>query len=522
MKKIFAGLAILSSTNLWASTNPIEPVLVPIVGQTENINIQMGKYEVTVKEFTRFVNATDYEITEKCHLYNEHNLPAEPNGTWNNADLVKEPYRPVVCIGGKDAMAYASWLADVTGKPYRLPEFTEWQFAASAGKSSRFAFGDDLDQSEVCDYENIEDAANNAGLKQHHNQRYRSSVNCNDGAIYHTVVGMYRPNDFGLHDMMGNVRELMQTCSEYSKEQPTKCIGYVVGGSGWHWVPRPTNEKDSMPFIGSIEGFRLVLDANAATSMSANSQSFVEGLSKAQLQATVEHQRLKLLPSRPTNVSASAVKNKQVNLNWSAVLDDAITYDVYRGYLDPTGKISRKMEKIAGDIKTNSYLDKLPGTGAVSYQVFANNVIGESQASAEVHTGTHQVFSAGHRIQAEFYHQNRNAYLLDKENQQSVLFTSNKEHYTPGLTPFIPAWVKYKFDSKNAGPAKLLMSVRGAKGAVIEFWQGNSLVAKVELDGSKEFVVKKVNAQLKVGGEPLQIRQANKQFAVLDWFEIQA
>jgi len=505
---------------VWASTTPIEPILVPIVDQKQNINIQMGKYEVTVKEFTRFVNATNYQIVEKCHLYNENNLPAKPSGTWDNADLIKEPYRPVVCIGGKDAMAYASWLADSTGKPYRLPEFDEWQFAASAGKKSRFSFGEDLAQSEVCDYENIEDAANNAGLKQHHDQRYRSSANCNDGAIYHTVVGMYRPNDFGLYDMMGNVRELMQTCNAFDKEQPEKCKSYQVAGSGWHWVPRPTNEKDSMPFIGSIEGFRLVLDMQTVQPKAAQTQSFIVGLNQAQQRASVEHQRLKSLPKRPNGVRASLIKNKQVKLSWSTATNEKLTYAIYRSYLDAKGTLSRKMEKVADGIQANHYLDQLPGSGAASYQIFANNDIGESQGSIEVQVGTHQVFNTGKRIQAESYYQHRNAIVLQKENQQSMLISSNKEHYTPGLTPFVPAWLKYKFSSKKSGSAKLSVNIRGAKGSLIEFWQGSHLVAKVEFEGAKDFVEKTVSADLKIGNEPIQIRLANKKYLVLDWFEI--
>ena len=43
MKKIITTLAIGFSTNLLANSLPIEPVLVPIVEPTQNINIQMGK-----------------------------------------------------------------------------------------------------------------------------------------------------------------------------------------------------------------------------------------------------------------------------------------------------------------------------------------------------------------------------------------------------------------------------------------------------------------------------------------------
>jgi formylglycine-generating enzyme required for sulfatase activity len=318
MKRFFTVLALLSSTYVWANTSPIEPVLVPIVSQTENINIQMGKYEVTVGEFTRFVNATGYQMSGKCYLYNAKHIPADGAGTANDEDLTANPFRPVVCIGPLGAMGYARWLAKTTGKPYRLPEYNEWQYASSEGKSSRFAFGDDFNYSEMCAYENIEDAANSAGLKQHHNYRNRISANCNDGAIYHTVVGMYRPNSFGLHDMMGNVREFLQTCHVFNKEDPKHCQEYVLAGSGWHWMPLPTDVFDSMGgnFVGSIEGFRVVLDSPKKQSNSIHTQTFIDSLLVAQQHAKFEHDRLKSLPTRPAGLHAKLGENNQVFLNW--------------------------------------------------------------------------------------------------------------------------------------------------------------------------------------------------------------
>jgi len=510
---------MLSATNVWAKTTPIEPVLVPVVGQNQKIDIHMGKYEVTVAEFTRFANATGYKVQDECHLYNETHTPEKTHGSWDNPDLTNEPYLPVVCIGAEDAMAYAKWLSEKTGKAYRLPNFKEWQFAASAGKDSRFSFGDDLGVSEVCDYENIEDAANIAGLKLHHNVRYRGGADCNDGAIYHTVVGMYRPNDFDLHDMMGNVRELMQTCESYSKEQPEKCQSYQVAGSGWHWIAQPTNVKDSIPFIGSIEGFRLVLDSNKKQSMSKQTQHFIEGLMKAQDKAQVEHSRLKSLPKRVQGVRANLAKNKQVNLSWQTELDSNTTYAIYRSYIDKKGKISRKMTKVADQVKGGTYLDTLPGDGAASYQVFASNAVGESQPSAEASVGKHQVFSDGERIQTEFYSKNRNTHVLKEKDPHSILFSSNEGHYPPGLTPFVPAWLTFNFANKKAGVGELTLNARGANGAIIEFWQGNHLVSKVELKDAQKFVEITVPATLKTANEPLQIRQANRQFFVIDWFE---
>ncbi|WP_286263769.1 SUMF1/EgtB/PvdO family nonheme iron enzyme [Thalassotalea atypica] len=522
MKKSFALLAALvSASHAYASTKPIEPVLVPLVDQTQSIDIHMSKYEVTVAEFTRFANATGYQVKGECHLYNEKHTPNKKHGTWNNPDLTNEPFRPVVCLGATDAMAYADWLAKITQKPYRLAKFNEWKLAASAGQTSRFAFGDDLNHSDICDYENTDDFAHNAGLKQHHGYRHRFGANCNDGATYHTVVGMYRPNSLGLYDMMGNVREITQTCSETSKSQSSQCSTYVVAGGAWHWLPHPQHMKNDMVFVGSIEGFRLVLDSNETPAVTKQTQHFMSDLAKAQQQTEASHLQLKKLPLRVRSLRADLISDKQVKVSWSPSKNEDVTYTVYRSYLDVNGTLSREMTKLADNIKKSEYLDTLPSKGLASYQVFANNAIGESQPSSEVYVGQQAVFNVGERIQAEFYHQHHKAEVISKEEQQSVFLSSNDGHYPPGMFPYSPAWLSYELNSERSGTAQLKMNVRGHQGAVIEFWQGKSLIATVTLSGAREFSEVTVAAQLKAGNEPIQIRGADHNYVMLDWFELQ-
>lgn len=514
-------LASISSINAWANSLPIEPVLVPLKSEQQNINVQMGKYEVTVEEFNRFAKATNFQIEGECHLYNEKHTPAKKHGTWNNPDLTKQPYRPVVCLGAKDAMAYANWLAIETGKPYRLATFNEWLLASKAGKTSRYSFGEDLQHSDICEYENVDDFAHNAGLKQHHGYRNRFGANCNDGATYHTVVGMYRPNNLGIHDIMGNVREVTETCFDNKTTPEGACSTYVVAGGAWHWLPHPEHIRNPMMFVGSIEGFRLVLDSSKSHSVSKQTQGFIEGLAKAQQQARVSHQKIKSLPNKVQSLRAELNQNKQVKVTWSPTTSNKVTYSVYRSYLDASGQISRKMVKVAEDIKAAVYEDKLPGKGVASYQVFANNNIGESQPSQEVFVGKNKTFTLGDTIQAEFYQNHQKAELISDTQQHSVFLSSNDGHYPPGMFPFSPAWVDYKFTSEYSGTAKLTMMVRGQRGAEFELWQGKDLVAKVELDDSREFKEISLSAQIKVGKMPIQIRGADNNFIMIDWFKLE-
>jgi formylglycine-generating enzyme required for sulfatase activity len=75
---------------------------------------------------------------------------------------------------------YLPWVLGKTGKTYRLLTEPEWEYAARAGTTTRYAFGETITQSQVA-----------------YSQRV---VN----------VGSFQPNAFGLHDMHGNVWEWVQ------------------------------------------------------------------------------------------------------------------------------------------------------------------------------------------------------------------------------------------------------------------------------------------------------------------------
>ncbi|WP_281557003.1 hypothetical protein [Thalassomonas sp. RHCl1] len=56
-------------------------MLVAIADPAQNIDVLIGKYEVTVAEFTRFVNATDYKVAGNGYLYNAKHLPFDQDGS---------------------------------------------------------------------------------------------------------------------------------------------------------------------------------------------------------------------------------------------------------------------------------------------------------------------------------------------------------------------------------------------------------------------------------------------------------
>ena len=111
---------------------------------------------------------------------------------------------PVIDVSWDGAKRYVAWLSRVTGKEYRLLTEAEWEYAARAGTSTRYPWGDE------------------PGF---------GHANCNGcgGAwILQTApVGSFQPNAFGLLDMQGNVWEWVEDVWHDSFE------GAPIDGSAW-------------------------------------------------------------------------------------------------------------------------------------------------------------------------------------------------------------------------------------------------------------------------------------------------
>jgi formylglycine-generating enzyme required for sulfatase activity len=183
----------------------------------------MGRYEVTVGEFRRFVKATGYKTdAEKegsCRSWSKGWEWVE-GANWRSPGFSQTETHPVTCVSWNDGVAYAKWLSQQTEQQYRLPTEAEWEYAARAGTETARYWGNEPDK--ACGYANVAD--------QTFKQKYSGWTihNCTDGYVETAPVGQFKPNKFGLYDMLGNLWEW--TCSEYEskyggKEQ--RCVKNV-------------------------------------------------------------------------------------------------------------------------------------------------------------------------------------------------------------------------------------------------------------------------------------------------------
>ena len=114
--------------------------------------------------------------------------------------------QPVMNISWDDAQTYVAWLSRVTGKTYRLLTEAEWEYAARAGSTTAYYWGDEIGS----------ENANCFGC----GGRWGNSLGT-------SPVGSFKPNAFGLYDMAGNVYQWVQDCYHEGYE------GAPTDGSVW-------------------------------------------------------------------------------------------------------------------------------------------------------------------------------------------------------------------------------------------------------------------------------------------------
>ena len=184
----------------------------------------LGKYELTNAEFVRFLNSVNRRGTKQQPWFETHAEDSDSPIIGSVGHFrVESGYdkHPVVEVSWYGASAYMEWLSQQTGHEYRLPTEAEWEYAARAGTTTKYWWGNDI-------------GSNNANCRKN---------KCGDSFDNTAPVGSFAANPFGLYDTAGNVWEW--TCSPYkapydgteitciSKNNANNYGRFVLRGGAW-------------------------------------------------------------------------------------------------------------------------------------------------------------------------------------------------------------------------------------------------------------------------------------------------
>jgi formylglycine-generating enzyme required for sulfatase activity len=202
MELIPAGEFRMGSNNDEVNEKPIHSVYVDA--------FYMDKHEVTNEQYAEFLNAKGKHAEAGNTWYDIGD--SNPRGGQARIEYVSRVYRvkagyakhPVTFVSWYGAMAYAEW----AGK--RLPTEAEWEYAARGSLAGlKYPWGNSIDSTRANYGGNIDDT---------------------------TAVGKYQANGYGLHDMIGNVREWC--LDEYSRDfyavSPSQ--NPIAGANSIEWI----------------------------------------------------------------------------------------------------------------------------------------------------------------------------------------------------------------------------------------------------------------------------------------------
>ena len=186
-------------------------------------SFSVGKYEVTFAEWDACVSdggCDNYRLID---------------WDWGRGN------RPAINVSWNDAKEYVAWLSRKTGQEYRLLSESEWEYAARGDVTTRYSWGNSIGFGN----------ANCSGCGSKWDSAKTSSA------------GSFRPNDFGLFDVHGNVWEWVEDCwhDSYNDAPDSECSVRVLRGGSFVSGPRnlraTTRSWDVADYRLVVKGFRV-------------------------------------------------------------------------------------------------------------------------------------------------------------------------------------------------------------------------------------------------------------------------
>jgi formylglycine-generating enzyme required for sulfatase activity len=235
----------------------------------------LSETEVTVGQFRKFVRATGYQTDAQRGVPDGDQgrgaFATTPDGErdWSEVADWENPFpnvrgfrlredQPVVQVSWNDAQQFCAHFG------LHLPTEAQWEYAARAGGRESYPWGSDPARGKG--HANVRDAS-----FQKRFPGASAPFPFDDGAALIAPTRRYRPNDWGLYDMIGNVEEWCQDAygpypgdgADEAAAPGTASAGRILRGGAWNAYPHLTRSASSTTFAPSSRrdfvGFRVVM-----------------------------------------------------------------------------------------------------------------------------------------------------------------------------------------------------------------------------------------------------------------------
>jgi formylglycine-generating enzyme required for sulfatase activity len=230
----------------------------------------MGVHLVTRGQFAVFCNSSGYQTDAERqgfgYAMKGSKVDVVEGVSWKHPSFEQTDDHPVVEIDHNDASAFCQWLGEKEKRRYHLPTEAQWEYACRAGTQTAYFWGNDADAGKG--FANCFDWAAKEKLP------VLNSFNWSDGFVYTSPVGSFKPNAWGLYDMIGNA---LEWCADYYAPYPPgdevdptgpaqgdeKLSRVLRGGSWFYTAPfcRAAYRAKNAPGARYFDfGFRVALD----------------------------------------------------------------------------------------------------------------------------------------------------------------------------------------------------------------------------------------------------------------------